>query len=111
VVEKGYSFSTSRENDGVKIDITIETTKEMVMSELLGRFAELSHAAYLEMAKVINEKKREIDEHTVMGINSKSFEASMLLLHDISAWFKGERYTIAIEVEPDGVFVKKYPKE
>lgn len=52
-----------------------------------------------------------IDEHTVMGINSKTFEATMLLLHDLSAWFKGERYTIAIEVEPDGVLVKKYPKE
>ena len=69
-----------------------------------------NHAAYLEMTKGTDEEIQKIDELTVMGINSKTFEATMLLLHDLSAWFHGERYTMTIEVKPDGVFVKKYPK-
>lgn len=48
--------------------------------------------------------------NVVMGINSKTFEATMLLLHDLSGYFHGERYTIVIDVEPDGVAVKKIPK-
>ena len=56
-VEKGYSFSMNATNDGIKIDIAIETTKEMAMSELLQKFAASSHAVYLEVAKDINEGK------------------------------------------------------
>lgn len=50
-------------------------------------------------------------ENAVLVVNSKTFEATMLLLNDLSGHFRGERYTIVIEVEPDGVTVKKFPKE
>lgn len=50
-------------------------------------------------------------ENAVMGINSKTFEATMLLMNDLTGHFRGERYTIVIEVEPDGVIVRKFPKE
>ena len=45
------------ENDGIKIDIAIETTKKMAMPELLKKFAASSHAMYLEVARDISEGK------------------------------------------------------
>ena len=56
-VDKGYSFSMSTINDGIKIDIAIETTKKMAMPELLKKFAASSHAMYLEVARDISEGK------------------------------------------------------
>jgi hypothetical protein len=50
-------------------------------------------------------------EHAVMGIKGSIFEATMSLLHDLSGHFRGERYTIVIEVEPDWVYVRKIPRE
>lgn len=58
-----------------------------------------------------SDKPKDKFENAVMGINSKTFEATMLLMNDLTGHFRGERYTIVIEVEPDGVVVRKFPKE
>ena len=50
-------------------------------------------------------------ENTVMGIKGELFTLLMNLLHDLSSHFKGESYTIVIDVTPDFVKVKKTPKE
>jgi hypothetical protein len=57
-METGYSFSTSCETGGIKIDIAIETTKEMAMSEVLQKYAALSHEAYLRLARDVSGDKR-----------------------------------------------------
>ena len=57
-IKAGYEFSSHQNHDDIEMDITIKTTKEMAMSELLGRYAALSHGVYLEMAKDISEHKR-----------------------------------------------------
>lgn len=46
-----------------------------------------------------------------MGIKGELFTLLMELLHDLSSHFKGECYTIVIEVTPEFVKVKKIPKE
>jgi hypothetical protein len=51
-----------------------------------------------------------VDENTVMGITSKAFGAAVGVMHDLTGHFHGDRYTMVIEVEPDGVLVKKIPK-
>ena len=56
--EQGYTFSSHQNQDGIKMDITISTEKHMAMSELLKRYAALSHGVYLEIAKDINAHKR-----------------------------------------------------
>lgn len=55
---EAYTFSSHRNQDGIKMDITISTEKHMAMSELLARYAALSHGVYLELAKDINAHKR-----------------------------------------------------
>lgn len=50
-------------------------------------------------------------EGTVMGIKGELFTLGMNLLHDISGHFRGESYTITIEVTPEWVKVSKTPKE
>lgn len=49
--------------------------------------------------------------NTVMGIKGELFTLLMNLFHDLSSHFKGECYTIVIEVTPEFVKVKKIPKE
>lgn len=51
---KGYTFSSHQDQDGIKMDITISTEKHMAMSELLARYAAMSHGVYLELAKDIS---------------------------------------------------------
>ena len=51
------------------------------------------------------------DEETVMGINGELFTLGMNLLNDISSHFRGESYTITIDVTPEWVKVRKTPKE
>ena len=63
------------------------------------------------LAAEVSDKPEDKFANAVMGVNCKTFEATMLLLHDLSGYFRGERYTIVIEVEPDGVTVRKFPKE
>lgn len=46
-----------------------------------------------------------------MGIKGELFTMLMNLFHDLSSHFKGECYTIVIEVTPEFVKVKKIPKE
>ena len=62
-VKSGYQFSTQLDQDGIKMDITIKTTREMAMSELMGLYAALSHGVYLEMAEDI--KKSDSQENKV----------------------------------------------
>ena len=57
-IKSGYEYSSHLNQDGIEMDITIKTTREMAMSELLGRYAMLSHGFYLEMAKDISAHKR-----------------------------------------------------
>ena len=52
-----------------------------------------------------------VDENTVMGITSKAFGAAVGVMHDLTGHFHGDRYTVVIEVEPNGVLVKKIPKD
>ena len=56
--EDRYQFSSHQHHDGIKMDITISTDRDMAMSELLAGYAALSHGVYLEMARDINERKR-----------------------------------------------------
>ena len=63
------------------------------------------------LATETSDKPRDKFANAVMGVNSKTFEAAMLLMNDLTGHFRGERYTIVIEVEPDEVIVRKYPKE
>lgn len=56
--ERGYTFSSHKNQDGIKMDITISAEKHMAMSELLKRYAALSHGIYLELAKDISAHKR-----------------------------------------------------
>ena len=55
--DEAYTFSSHRNQDGIKMDITISTEKHMAMSELLTRYAALSHGVYLELAKDISAHK------------------------------------------------------
>ena len=55
--DEAYTFSSHRNQDGIKMDITISTEKHMAMSELLARYAALSHSVYLELAKDISAHK------------------------------------------------------
>lgn len=57
-IKSGYEYSSHLNQDGIEMDITIKTTREMAMSELLGRYAMLSHGFYLEMAKDVSAHKR-----------------------------------------------------
>ena len=56
-VEKAYRFSAKREHGGIRIDIAIEAKSGMAMSDMLGRFAALSHEVYLDMARDIKGEK------------------------------------------------------
>ena len=49
----------------------------------------------------------ESEGETVMGIKGELFTTLMDLLHDLSSRFRGERYTIEIDVSPEWVKVKK----
>ena len=53
----------------------------------------------------------ESEGETVMGIKGELFTTLMDLLHDLSSRFRGERYTIEIDVYPEWVKVKKVTKE
>ena len=53
----------------------------------------------------------ESEGETVMGIKGELFTTLMDLLHDLSSRFRGERYTIEIDVSPEWVKVKKVSKE
>ena len=64
-----------------------------------------------ELAAEVSDKPESKFENAVLGVNSKTFEATMLLMNDLTGHFRGERYTIVIEVEPEGVIVRKFPKE
>lgn len=50
-------------------------------------------------------------EDMVMAINGKLFTLLMDLLHDLSGHFKGDNYTISIEVMEGFVRVSRTPKE
>ena len=50
-------------------------------------------------------------EDMVMAINGKLFTLLMDLLHDLSGHFKGNNYTITIEVIEGFVRVSRTPKE
>ncbi len=49
-------------------------------------------------------------QDAVMGIKGEMFTLGMELLHDLSGHFRGESYTVTIDVTPDWVMVKKTPK-
>lgn len=53
----------------------------------------------------------ESEGETVMGIKGELFTTLMDLLHDLSSRFRGERYTIEIDVSPEWIKVKKVSKE
>ena len=53
-IKSGYEYSSHLNQDGIEMDITIKTTREMAMSDLFGRYAALSHGVYLEMAKDVS---------------------------------------------------------
>lgn len=63
------------------------------------------------LAAEVSDKPKDKFANAVLMVNSKTFEATMLLMNDLTGHFRGERYTIVIEVEPDGVTVRKFPKE
>ena len=50
-------------------------------------------------------------EDTVMVIKGELFTLLMELMHDLTRHFKGESYTVTIEVTPESVIVNKTPKE
>ena len=56
-------------------------------------------------------KERAAQENAVMGIKGELFTMLMNLFRDLSSHFKGESYTIVIDVTPEFVKVKKIPKE
>ena len=72
---------------------------------------ERGRAEEKELAAEVSDKPESKFENAVLGVNSKTFEATMLLMNDLTGHFRGERYTIVIEVEPEGVIVRKFPKE
>lgn len=51
IVKKGYTFSGQQSNNGIKMDITITIEQDMAMSEVLARYAALSHSTYLTIAR------------------------------------------------------------
>ncbi|MBE6092864.1 MAG: hypothetical protein E7201_06825 [Selenomonas ruminantium] len=56
-IERGYEFFSRVKQNGIEMDITVKTTREMAMSELLGIYAALSHGIYLDIANDISEQK------------------------------------------------------
>lgn len=49
--------------------------------------------------------------YAVMGISGDIFDNTMNLLHDLTSHFRGESYTIVIDVTPKWVYVRKVPKD